>query len=65
MPMCTWGIFTIIPPLAVWYGAKLRRRWKERNAILRVLVKANVSGYERRRNIGLYGPTLNQGAERQ
>lgn len=59
MPMCTWSIFVILPPMAVWYGAKLLQRWQDRNSVLRVLVKANVSGYERRRNSGLYGPILN------
>lgn len=65
MPMCTWSIFVILPPLAVWYGAKLLRRWQERNAILRVLVKANIAGYERRRNSGLYGPVLTLPAPRK
>lgn len=65
MPMCTWSIFVILPPVAVWCGAKLIRRWQERNSVLRVLVKANVSGYERRRNSGLYGPVLTLPAPRK
>lgn len=55
MPMCTWGIFTIIAPLAVWYGDKLLMRWRERNTVIRKLVNASWEGPERRKSYAVAG----------
>ena len=64
MPMCTWSIFVILPPLAVWYGDKLLLRWRERNSVLRKLVKANVSGYQRRKSYAVAGCDMRKLNER-
>lgn len=64
MPMCTWGIFTIIPPLAVWYGDKLLTRWRERNTVIRKLVNASWEGYERRKSYAVAGCDMRKLNER-